>query len=229
MTDVDDELAALRAELLTPSDAATQRIAERLSRSIAAAALGDVSLPRRAFPWLRPAQLAASFALGGLFGAGLYGALRAPRVERVYLDRPAAPAPVAPAPAALASAPTTSDLPSASGPEPSTLPASKPVALAAPGASVDRSASLAEQQALLDVARQEFAQSDYAQTLKTLALHSARFSKSVLAEEREALWIKALAASDRLPDARARAARFRALYPQSLLLPSIIDSVGAIP
>ena len=117
----------------------------------------------------------------------------------------------------------------ASGPEPSTLPASKPVALAAPGASVDRSASLAEQQALLDVARQEFAQSDYAQTLKTLALHSARFSKSVLAEEREALWIKALAASDRLPDARARAARFRALYPQSLLLPSIIDSVGAIP
>jgi len=229
MTDVDDELAALRAERVTPSEAATQRIAERLSRSIAAAALGDVSLPRRAFPWVRPAQLAASFALGGLFGAGLYGALRPPRVERVYVDRPAASAPAAPAPAALASAPTTSDLPNAPVPEPSTLPASKPAALAAPGASVDRSASLAEQQALLDVARQEFAQSDYAQTLKTLALHSARFSKSVLAEEREALWIKALAASDRLPDARARAARFRALYPQSLLLPSIIDSVGAIP
>lgn len=76
MTDFDDELAALRAELLTPSDAAAQRIAERLSRSIAAAALGDVSLPRRGFAWARPGQLAASFALGGLVGAGLYGALR---------------------------------------------------------------------------------------------------------------------------------------------------------
>jgi len=93
----------------------------------------------------------------------------------------------------------------------------------------DRLTSLAEQQALLDVARASFARSDYTATVRTLAVHSARFPKSALAEEREALQIKALAGTSRMQEARTLATRFRARHPQSLLLPSIQDSVGAIP
>jgi len=91
------------------------------------------------------------------------------------------------------------------------------------GASGERAASLAEQQALLDVARGAFARGDYRATLQTLATHAARFPKSVLAEEREALQIKGLVASERLPEARSLARRFQARHPQSLLLPSIKD------
>jgi hypothetical protein len=143
-------------------------------------------------------------------------------VERVYLERPPRTEPVAvagtvprPEPVAL--------------PMPTILSSKSPAILPVPGAAVERKASLAEQQALLDVARVAYARGDYTQTLLTLGTHSARFPKSVLAEEREALQIKALAASDRLPEARERALRFQARYPQSLLLPSIKDSVGAIP
>jgi hypothetical protein len=51
----------------------------------------------------------------------------------------------------------------------------------------------------------------------------------MFAEEREALLIKALAASGQISTARAHAARFRARFPQSLLLPALADSVGQIP
>ena len=225
MTDFDQELTQLRAELVTPDAEATRRVGARLSRSIGTLAVGNVPAMPRALAWARPLQLVASFVVGGLVGAGLYSALRAPRLERVYVER---------APAAV-QVPVVGALPTRAVPEmaPSAAP---PFAFArsaalTPTASAtgDRLASLAEQQALLDVARAAFAGSDYPATLKTLAAHSARFPKSVLAEEREGLQIKALAASGRMPQARALAARFQARHPQSLLLPSIKDSVGAIP
>jgi hypothetical protein len=225
MTDFDQELAQLRAELVTPDAEATRRVGARLSRSIGTLAVGSVPSMPRALAWARPLQLVASFVVGGVVGAGLYSALRAPKLERVYVERPPAPVQV----------PVVGALPATRPPEmaPSAAP---PFAFArsaalTPTASAagDRLASLAEQQALLDVARAAFASSDYPATLKTLAAHSARFPKSVLAEEREGLQIKALAASGRVPEARALAARFQARHPQSLLLPSIKDSVGAIP
>jgi hypothetical protein len=218
MTELDEALAELRADAALPDPGARQRIAARLSRSIGDLGSGGASLPARVVPWARPLQLAVGFALGGIVGAAIYGALRAPSVERVYIERPPVPVqlPVAgaePEPAPSATPPT---------------PSSKPAVLAA-SATADRNPSLAEQQALLDVARVAFAAGNYAQTLQTLANHAARFPKSVLAEEREALQIKALAASNRLAQARALAGRFQARHPQSLLLPSIKDSVGAIP
>ena len=220
MTELDEALAELRTDVAGPDVGATQRISARLSRSIGAVASGGVSLPARAVPWARPLQLALSFVLGGVVGAGLYGALRAPTVERVYVERP---------PAAVHS-PIASAEPEPVPVAPPPAISGKPTALAtAPSAVADRNASLAEQQALLDVARGAFAGGNYAQTLQTLASHAARFPKSVLSEEREALQIKALAASNRLPQARALAARFQTRHPQSLLLPSINDSVGAIP
>jgi len=220
MTESDDALAELRAEVAFPDAQATQRIFARLSRSIRGVAPGTVSSRTRGLPWARPVQLAVSFVVGGVVGAGLYGALRAPKLERVYIERPPAQVHLPLASAAPEPAPSAPPL----------VLSAKPAPLASvPSAAADRNVSLAEQQALLDVARVAFAGGNYAETLQTLANHAARFPNSVLAEEREALQIKALAASAQLSRARALALRFQARHPQSLLLPSIKDSVGAIP
>src|SRR3954463_3117715 len=238
MTDFDAELSELRADTAAPDAAATRRVAARLSRSIGTLAGDTASAASRPLTWVRPLQLVTSFVLGGAIGAVLYGALRPPVVERVYSERPSASVP---APAAAAG-PFTSAVPppgappvTNSAPEVSlgaspTLSSSRSAALPPSASAVgDRLTSLAEQQALLDVARASFARSDYTATVRTLAVHSARFPKSALAEEREALQIKALASSSRMQEARTLATRFRARHPQSLLLPSIHDSVGAIP
>jgi len=225
MTDFDEELARLRAEVVVPDAAATSRVAARLSRSIGSFTVGGAAAAARPVPWARPLQLVTTFVVGGVVGAGLYGALRAPRVERVYIERPAAVAQL-PAPSAASATSAVAELAPAAPPLSSTRPTAPAPTT---GASSERAASLAEQQALLDVARVAFAHGNYSLTLQTLATHAARFPKSVLAEEREALQIKALAASERLPEARTLAHRFQARHPQSLLLPSIKDSVGTIP
>ncbi|HEX2671204.1 MAG TPA: hypothetical protein VHM25_10060 [Polyangiaceae bacterium] len=231
MTNFDEELAQLRADVAVPDTDATRRVAARLSRSIGAPGVANGRSGPRGLPWLRPLQLVTTFVFGGIVGAGLYGALRAPRVERVYFQRP----PARSEPVVSGAAPFSSAAPVTSAaravPPLAAAPPSSARSTALPNSSVasDRSASLAEQQALLDVARAAFARSDYSATLRTLTTHSARFPKSVLAEERDALQIKALAASGRVQEARSLASRFQARHPQSLLLPSIKDSVGAIP
>ena len=225
MTDFDDALEQLRADVALPDAAATERIGARLSRNIGAVGPGDVRVPQVGLPAVWPLRLVASFVIGGIVGAGIFGALRPPNVERVYIERPP-PLPV-PAPSAF---PATHPEPEAERAAPPPLASSRSAApRASASTSGDPLASLAEQQALLDVARAAFARGDNPATLRTLTTHAARFPKSVLAEEREALQIKALAESDRVPEARALAARFRARHPRSLLLPSIKDSVGAIP
>ncbi len=172
-------------------------------------------------------SLVASFVLGGLCGAGIYGALRAPPPARVvYVERPAASSaspmsePIVVASAAASAAPPLakqSGVVSSANPSPS-------ASNARPGF-----ANLAEQQALLDLARAAHITSDYPATLALLKAHFQRFPKSVLGEEREALEIKALAASGRIVEAQARAARFKAQFPQSVLLPSVNDSLTTNP
>jgi hypothetical protein len=241
MTDSDQEsvdpemLALLRADFAPAGVAVKERVSSRLAQTVGAFALGGsayAGLGARptAGPWLalraHPLGFFASFALGAACGVGLYAGVRRPAPERVvYVERPLSQS----APAVSSEEPTRQNS--------ETLPAltqsarAPSVAVPLLSASVDRGgiASLAEQQALLDVARSAFARSDYAATLAALATHFQRYPKSVLGEEREALGIKALAATGRTAEAKARAARFKAQFPQSLLLPSVQDSVGLIP
>jgi hypothetical protein len=236
---VDPEmLALLRADFAHASAAVKERVSSRVAHSVGALALSGGTPGAQAALAARPAtglwlalrahQLGffASFALGAACGAGLYAAARAPALERVvYVDRPASSAVPA-----VSSVPLASRAAEAA---PAMTPPTAALSAVVPALSVsgDRGgmASLAEQQALLDVARSAFAQSDYAATLTALARHFQRYPKSVLGEEREALEIKTLAAAGRIAEAKARAARFKAQFPQSLLLPSVQDSIGAIP
>lgn len=169
----------------------------------------------------------AAFVAGGAVGAGVHAALRPAPVERVvYVDRPA-PAPVAAPSATVVPSAQAAVEPSAS-PSPVALPVAHASVLvpAAPSASVS---SLAAERGLLDDARGALGEGDPAKALALLDDHARRFPRGQLGEEREALAIQALVAEGRVDEAKARAARFRAASPNSLFLPAIEASVGAIP
>lgn len=225
-------IAELRAELAPVDAAARERVANRLLQSLGAGTLSadDLGGESRAtsaaakpvWSTLRPATgFIASFALGAACGAGTYALWRpAPRIEIRYVTMPA-----------LSS--------SARAPSPPSAPLLdnaaevEPAGAAAPASTLvthsRRSAGLAEQQALLDVARAAFTRGDSAATLRTLREHWRRFPQSLLGEERAALEIKALAAAGRRVEAGAKAARFKSQFPQSLLLPSVNDSAAQNP
>ena len=78
---------------------------------------------------------------------------------------------------------------------------------------------------LLDEARTAFASGDYAKSLERLDRHRTRFPAGVLSEEREALAVRALAASGNKADATKRAHAFVAKYPESIMRPAVEAAV----
>jgi hypothetical protein len=234
-----------------PSEAVLRRVFSRLEASVPAlagaaagtalvaklessAGAGGASAGLSAKLWL-----AGAFFLGGAVGAGTVASLdrdQAPRV--VYVDRPvpaqAAPSvversvipPAAPAP----EAPTTSRAKPAAGngaPQhaaAATNDASRETragASTAPAAKALDPASLAEQQALLDQARSALGKGDGQAALDAVDRHIGRYPESVLAEEREAIAIKALVNVGKRVEARSRLTRFEKSFPRSPLLPSV--------
>jgi len=78
---------------------------------------------------------------------------------------------------------------------------------------------------LLQRARAAVARKDFAGALHPLSAHARRFKDGRLAEEREALRVKALAGLGRTEDARETAAAFAAKFPRSPLLP-VVEQVS---
>jgi hypothetical protein len=74
---------------------------------------------------------------------------------------------------------------------------------------------------LLRRARAAVARGDFAAALAPIAEHTRRFKDGRLAEEREALRVKALAGLGRTDEARRAAAAFEARFPHSVLLPAV--------
>jgi hypothetical protein len=161
---------------------------------------------------------------------------------------PVPPTIEAPAPVAMAPAPAEAPLPVDERPpeRPSVVrvPAAPHHVVAAPAATRDekldhasddaRAAAplsgtgvLAQEQALLDPARVSLAHGDGAGALARLAQHEHRFPNGALAQEREAMTIRALVITGDRDAARARAQAFRSRYPSSLLWPMIAASLDA--
>jgi len=90
-------------------------------------------------------------------------------------------------------------------------------------------ASLREERRLLDAARDAIVRGEPAGALAATANHAARFSRGVLAEERDAIRIRALARLGRLEEARTLLAELRAAHPHSFLLAGAEADVEAIP
>jgi hypothetical protein len=74
---------------------------------------------------------------------------------------------------------------------------------------------------LLRQAHAAVARQDFAAALTPIAQHTRQFRDGRLAEEREALRVKALAGLGRTEEARRAAAAFEARFPLSVLLPAV--------
>jgi hypothetical protein len=83
-----------------------------------------------------------------------------------------------------------------------------------------------EELRLLRQARAAVARSDFAAALPPLLEHARRFKDGSLAEEREALRVKALAGLGRIDEARREATAFGARFPRSVLLPAVHQMVA---
>jgi hypothetical protein len=216
-----------------------QRVYGALLASLEAAALaGTAALPKPPGS-LPPAPLVAGLAgsktlaiaasiwlLGGVTGAALYGALRPSQVRVVYIDRPVLAASVAP----------STKEPDTAAPAGSVTPLSATskravvdrAALPSASSSVDQLGSqLAQERALLDLARSNAARGEPALALEQVERHRAQFPQGRLAEEREALGIRALLSLGRKQEAQDRAQAFRASYPNSFLLPVVESALSA--
>lgn len=121
------------------------------------------------------------------------------------MEPPAAPSPPPPA----APAPVEPARPVAPRRRPTPRPAPAPTS------------TLAAEQALLEKARRALDAEDGPAALAAVADHARRFPRGQLAEERALLEIQALVRSGRLDAAHSRAARFRARFPDSLLLEAL--------
>jgi hypothetical protein len=84
---------------------------------------------------------------------------------------------------------------------------------------------LAAERRLLEEARAALARGDGRSALAAADRHARTFPAGQLAEERESVRVRALVASGRLDEARARAERFRRRYPQSIFLPAIASTL----
>ena len=82
---------------------------------------------------------------------------------------------------------------------------------------------------LLEPARQAVSAGNLASALGSIAAHERRFPNGRLAEEREALRVKALRGLGRTDDARRAAAEFRQQFPRSVLSSQMGEAPRATP
>jgi TolA-binding protein len=215
-----DVASLLDAERWRPGPAAAtrQRLWARVNASLVAPA------PAGAAP-ATSANGVTSLATAGKVALAT-AALSAAAVGLVGTRDPAPPP--APPPRAAIASPTASAAPAAPfAPIPEPRPPSPPDARPAGAASRRAAATpgpsrpaprdtLTLERALLQVAHADLASGRLAPARTALAEHLARFPRGRLAEERESLWIQALAQSGDLEGARARLERFRAAFPHSI-------------
>jgi TolA-binding protein len=85
---------------------------------------------------------------------------------------------------------------------------------------------LAEEYRLIESARAKLAAKDYAGALGALREHESRFPDGQLAQACERLHIQMLVETGRITEARERAQRFRARFPDGLLLPAVARALA---
>lgn len=246
----DDIRALLRGEQqpIAPPSGARDAVLDRVFSSVGLAPLPHTTPPpptvataasatSAASPlisWVGGALVAAAI-LGG--GASLYRSTRAESAGSAMPTQPATHAPSARPPTSPPSqSPPTTVHPSA----PSTTHATDAgiVALAsstpepparrrvAQPQAAETPEDLAEEHRMLSAAQRALTQRDANAALASVRAHSQRFAHGALAEERDALEIRALLLADREQDARSLAQRFRRRYPDSVFIATIDERLG---
>jgi hypothetical protein len=219
--------ALLDAERRVP-DAPADARARVLARVEATLALGGAATPAAAglaaALAARPVvAVLAALAVGGLTGAGIYrwtgSAGRAAPVAApaaIEAPRPAAPATLAEPPAAPAVRP------------PDAVPAAPRASNRPTKRSVQAIDDLEAERIVLQEARAHVAAGHGRAALDAIDRHARQFSDGALAEEREALAVKALLLLAETDAARTRAARFRQRHPRSIYLPAVEQALESV-
>jgi len=213
-----------QAKALRPvSQAARARVLKRAQASaLSGAALRMSTQPAPVSNWPRAwlGGAAAATLLAGAAAFAFYGHQKPISVpERsAVTDAPVGPGPrLEPASSATAS----SQGPGLVLPAPSVTPPS-----ATPDAA-RRVESYAPELELLHRAHAAYGKRDFANALRLLAEHARRFPNGRLAEEREALRVRALNSSGQSESARHAAHAFAARFPHSVLLSRTMAAVDA--
>jgi hypothetical protein len=157
--------------------------------------------------------LALAFAASAVLLVGVAGAVVAMRTfvpQPLPPSQPMSPRSVAPAPV----------LPPAAAETPAVLPQA-PIPTKHATRPATPSESYTAELELLHRAQAAYAGRDFASALAVVAEHRRRFPNGRLAEEREALRVRALIGAGRSSEARAAAASFAERFPRSVLLPKL--------
>jgi hypothetical protein len=197
-------------------DIVRERVIQRARSYIASASEPSVSTTAVISvgpPWQRMVPAAAAFL--ALVAAGAVAAFRGHvPVEQAIAGRPGS------APISLIDA-RALDVRSISLP-----PAGPTIRTTEPPTSSPRSReSYAPELRLLGRANLAYARADYAAALTLLLEHSRRFPMGRLAEERDALRVRALVASRRTIEARRAADAFDKRFPRSVLRPRVEETL----
>jgi hypothetical protein len=87
---------------------------------------------------------------------------------------------------------------------------------------------VAAERALIDTARTALARGLPSDALSATELHSTRFPRGRLAEEREAIAVQALVSKGDAIAARARADRFRRTFPDSIFRAAVDSAIASL-
>jgi hypothetical protein len=239
--DVDARSLVRRAATIEAAPAAARaRVLARVEAVVGSATDGARDTPQPSRGSLltggtRGLAIAAAFALGGGLGALVMyrvghappvDARAAPSIERTApagLDTPASALSVEPpstasaAPVAPQPAPPMRVARERPGPDPSSSKAS----------SSNAADPVADERKILDLARGAVEQEDGAGALAATDAHARKYPRGVFVQEREAIAVRALVLLGRTDEARTRVERFRARFPDSLLLPALESTAGA--
>jgi hypothetical protein len=214
-------------------------IERRLELTLATGAGSPEPRPPRPprFPRLRQSLALGAAALAGAVATHFveHATTKAPEPPRVVSVAP--PSPVASAPASVPPPVATTDEAAVDHgvpPAPSTVstqpaPAPAPPTESSRPRAESRDADLAREARLIDTARAALTHRDFDAALAAVRRHEKDFARGRLAEEREAIAVQALAGSGRVAEARARAASFRASYPESVFMPLVDAAAGSNP
>jgi hypothetical protein len=176
-----------------------------------------------------------AFVVGGGLGAAIHARLSNRPPQVVFVDRvvPVAIPQPSPEPSATSVA-SEPPAPSAASEPPTPSAASEPptpsaARLVRPSSSATRASQLIAEKVLLDEARARLVQGEPSRAIERLERHRRTFLNPLLAEERDAMWVEALAQAGRPAEARAHADAFRRAYPSSLFLATVDSAIASIP
>ncbi len=222
------ELAALIASAPEPSvaPAVEARLLSRLDTSIAFTVMMPPS------PLMKLSSGASLLVVGMTMGAGIHALVTKPSPEPVIAFElpPAVVSVIQPEEPTDAGSFVVPELPEKTVPLPRRR-LKKEVELDAGhafiGAPMEKTTTTLEaERRLLEPARAALARGMSAQVLDLLGRHLQAFPEGQLVEEREALWVQALAQSGETDSARLRAGLFRERFPKSFLLPVVERAIS---